>query len=331
MKNTAFYHCFQSFAPAEYQKERIFYRIQEDKEKELYRTRSAIRRFSVMTASIVLFVVLASSALAVSFGLHEKLIEFFNITGKQESLIGIAADTPIASVTDQGITVEVKQTIADPYGLYILYEITGPDTMEFTDDVDMYPIVITDDLQNESKLGAGVFSNRILEQKGNRRIALYHITTNSEYSTGTIKMEFPFIEMIRKNSSGEMVSSEIIEGNWVLQWDFQYENTSKSIQFDQLLNDKHNILRKVIISPMAVYIFIEGDDITGSVRPTLHFTDGRTISFDVNDIDNTSFMYMLVDYEEQIYENNLVCQFDEMIDPNNIADITIFDETFPVQ
>ena len=54
----------------------------------------------------------SGTALAVNFGLHEKLADLFQVNESNQTLVADAIDTPEAVYQKDGITITVKQTIA---------------------------------------------------------------------------------------------------------------------------------------------------------------------------------------------------------------------------
>ena len=91
--------------------------------------------FGLLLTAAVLLLCAALCGLASMFGLHEKWNAFFHAEGPQSSLLLPLTDEPEASVQKDGITVNVLQTITDTMGVYVLYEITVPDSVTLPDNI----------------------------------------------------------------------------------------------------------------------------------------------------------------------------------------------------
>ena len=79
-------------------------------------------------------VLLMACAFTVVTGLDQRLLDFLGGTPKEETLLSRAAVPVDASATDLGVTMEVKQVLADSYSVLFLVEFTAPEHVVLNQD-----------------------------------------------------------------------------------------------------------------------------------------------------------------------------------------------------
>ena len=89
--------------------------------------RRRLGRYPVVLAAVLVCLAVAGTALAVNLGLHEKLAAYFHLQSGESALLESAIENPVTTVSDQGISVTIRQTLANSSGLYVLYEVTTPE------------------------------------------------------------------------------------------------------------------------------------------------------------------------------------------------------------
>jgi len=332
--------CFDKIAPDHLQKQKMLTMILDSKKGEIVPTKRAAKRFSLAAAVAVLCVLTATTALAMSFGWHEKLIEYLNPSEKQMETLKGAVSAPDLTLTKNGVTITVKQTLADSFGVYVLYEMTVPENIEWNDDIKWeFSFLKVPTSKTDETFVGGVSGSEILEQTGNKRTALYHIQSTAPFENGEIKLNFA--DLGYYNVTGDPKASTppkiefvpLVEGEWELKWEFNYVDTSKTIEVDKPLsiNGSKDTITKIVISPMSVCAFVKGDDILMSgVRPTVNFKDGSRIAYDVNS-KGKSFGYYLIDEANMIYQNQLYYRFENIINVDDVQSMTIGDVTIPIE
>ena len=177
------------------------------------------RKFpGIVAAVLAVAVLLSGTALAISLGWHIKLIEYLNPSEEQMQTLDGAVSMPEATITQNGVTITVKQTLADAFGIYVLYEMTVPENVELDDNVRWNleildaPTIKTDEYITTSSGGA-----EILEQAGNKRTVLYHLNTTAELESGNIKLTLTDLTHYSKNDkTNSMEITPIVEGKWDL-------------------------------------------------------------------------------------------------------------------
>ena len=113
MNNQNLYHFFDSLSPSDEQKEKMLAEILKKGEKPMKRT---IKISMTAVAAVAICVLTSIAALAATFNWHEKLTAFLKPTPQQMEHLQGASARPQASVTNNGVTVNVLQTLTDRHG-----------------------------------------------------------------------------------------------------------------------------------------------------------------------------------------------------------------------
>lgn len=294
------------------------------------------RKFSaVVAAALAITILFSGTALAIGLGWHIKLMEYLKPSEEQLQTLDGAVNLPEASITHNSVTITVKQTLADAFGIYVLYEITVPNGIELDNSIGWRmevvdaPTVTTDDY-----ITAGSGGSEILEQTGNKRTVLYHLDTTAAFKDGNIKLMLKdLIRYTKNDATGSIEITPIVEGEWELEWKFTFVDISKTIDLDMPLsiNGSDNTITKIVISPMSFCTFVKGDSIAGSARPVINFKDGSQITYDDLENKNKSFGYYLIDEANMTYSNQLYYRFENIIKLNDVASIQIGDEVIPIE
>lgn len=325
--------CFNSVTPENTQKQKMLRMILDSKKGGIVPMKRAAKKISLAAAVIVLCVLTATTALAIGFGWNEKLIEYLNPSEKQMEALSGAVSTPEATLTKNGVTITVKQTLTDSFGIYVLYEMTVPEGIELNDGIRWeFDVLDVTTEKIDGDYGGAVIGSEILEQAGNKRTVLLHRDQTTPLKNGTAKLIFKNLEYIRRNGpTGPVEITPLVKGEWDLEWEFNYVDTSKTIEVNKpvSINESNDTITKVVISPMSVCAFVRGDDILGSARPVVNFKDGSKLAYD-KDSKNKSFSYYLVNENELIYENQLYYRLENIINVADVESITIGDVTIPI-
>ena len=218
----------------------------------------------------------------------------------------------------------------------------------------MRMLTISDSLEDDdSIMGIGVSSRKVLGIKDNViTLVQYHgingEITNNQKLTLTVKhskyveddnnsfglVKEPGLSFVEKS----VVTKKAVKGDFeiVVSWNFAYEDTGKSYMVNKKLdingvND--NILKAVDVSPISIWITVDGDDVLGALTPIVKFTDGTQLQYsNRTNPENTHAMFA----NNQIGDNSrgistLGYVFDEIKDIKTIVSITIGDQIIYVK
>ena len=339
--------------------EKVNNSINEDPaERRIFMRRKFIS--SALVAVIILSIA-SLTVLAATFGWHHKLIEFFNNpSAEQMELMEGAFDAPMVSGTDNGYTVNVLNTLADKHGIYVLYELVCPPNKEINSlNAETYlcdvlrGLTISDEQKTEDVYGAGISSQKIISVKDNVITLMYYngvtgeITPNQTITLTVTHNKYvddtdnTFIEgnkpTLQFNNSVRSVR-KAIKGDFdiVVSWKFKYDNIGKSFNLDRKLNlngVNDNVLKTVDVSPISIWITVEGDYVLGMLAPIVKFTDGTEFQYTGRDnFENTFSMfsnYQTGDNSKGV--STLGYVFDKITDIKTIESITMGDQIIYVK
>lgn len=317
--------CFNEIVPTAEQTERMLHAILENRNEERERGKSVRRKLPLVAAIVICLA--ATTALAFNFGIHERLMEYFNVDQEESALLKQAVDTPEASIRKNGVTITVQQTIMDDFGIYILYEMTVPDTIELSDDIGWLmalPLVTLEQPEHASALG----NNVILEQDAHRRVGLV-----SAYASSSPMIEGPvrlvFRDLGYHTESGDFVT--LIEGEWRLSWEITQNHSGRTYSPNQMIaiDGKQGTIEKVSISPISFHITTRGDHILYAPISIL-FKDGSHIAIDESSGKKSPGGY-LVDESNLLYEDHIYHRFYHAIDPDEAVAVIINDQVILLQ
>ncbi|SHI02951.1 protein of unknown function [Sporobacter termitidis DSM 10068] len=325
--------------PNQAQKQKMLKIILESR-KRIAPVKRTTKRFALIAAVIAVCVLTATTALAISLGWDEKLIEYLKPSEKQMETLSGAVGTPEATLTKNSVTITVKQTLADSYGIYVLYEMTVPKDMTLNDGVTWeFSHLDAPMVKPDKGYTFGTQSTEILEQTANKRTALIYLQRTAPSENGYLELEFlnlgyyPDIQPPTENVGTIRTKFvPLVEGKWDLKWEFNFADTSKTIEVNKPLsiNGSKDTVTRLVISPMSLCVLVRGDDIVGSARPVVNFKDGSQLTYDDVGLGNKSFGYYLIDEDNMIYENQLFYRFKSIINLEDVESVTIGDVTIPV-
>lgn len=335
MNKNDFVDCFDKITPSHAQKQKILQIVLDSRKGGTIPLKRTTKRLSLTAAIIAICVLTMTTALAIGLGWNEKLMEYLKPSEEQMETLNGAVNMPEATITQNGVTITVKQTLADSFGIYVLYEMTVPEGVELNDDIrwNLEVLNVPTEKTGESvTVGSG--GSEILEQSGNKRTVLYHIQMTAPFKNGDIILTLrDLTHYTRNGATGPIEITPVVKGEWELKWEFNFVDTSKVVEVNKPLsiNGSEDTITKIVISPMSVCAFIKGDDILMSgVRPTVNFKDGSQIAYDVNS-KGKSFGYYLIDEANMIYQNQLYYRFENIISMETVESITIGDVTIPIE
>lgn len=239
--------------------------------------------FGLLLTAAVLLLCAALCGLASMFGLHEKWNAFFHAEGPQSSLLLPLTDEPEASVQKDGITVNVLQTITDTMGVYVLYEITVPDSVTLPDNIAYVDqlLIPSFPLDAQDRLG-GSGGSEVLESSPHRVLVFsYTVENNSVPLDLPIRLYFPPTTTLRSQEGETLFTLWQAEDPVVLEWQCKPIDAVESWYPDTPVQNGDYRLTKVLLSPISLIFFLDGVPAPPNSEPvTLTFSDGTPLSLD---------------------------------------------------
>jgi len=140
----------------------------------------------------------------------------FHPTNAALELIPDSVQTPDASVTENGATLAIRQTIADRYLIYVLFDVTVPEDAGFDPDANTHHVRF--DIQTDQRGTKGCEELRLLESSDSRHtyLFIYFRVPNCVLMPGPATLSFVY-----PDSPTGMLS---------VTWDFSYADLSRTVR-----------------------------------------------------------------------------------------------------
>lgn len=267
---------------------------------------------------------------------EKPLMDYFEPTEEQMEDLSGAVNTPQAIAEKNGVTIEVKQTLADQKSLYILYEVTVPE--EFGLDKSAFNeqnkssekqwcnYTFEDTFFEFNTTGLSRTSNILLEQESNKMSILMIHDTGGRIENQEVMLTF---ENLLRFNHDTFQYEPILEEVWELKWYFDYEDTSKTITindefevYDKIgMQSKSIYITDIAISPISIFIeFAAEDKEIISTWVDINIQDGSSFNCGKNDINKTFGM-------DADGNGFMLFRFQNIVDISEIESITIGDGT----
>ena len=242
--------------------------------------RRGLRRFPLALAAVLVCLAVSGTALAVNFGLHEKLADLFQVNESNQTLVADAIDTPEAVYQKDGITITVKQTIADDSCIYAIYEVTVPEEITIPADADLTCGLVMPRLRlPEQSAGSGY--HEMPEQGPHPWVGLAVSETLSEPITDD-PVRLIFVDFGYDTADG--IHVPLAEDTIVLEWPLQKSNRTRSFDLNQTLiveGQQPGILKGLSLSPISLNLYTSHLHLdTDTLTLSLVFQDGTTVPVD---------------------------------------------------
>lgn len=232
--------------------------------KSAYSAKMHVRKktMRVLITAAVILSIAGITVIASNMVWHEKLIKYFNNPNEkqiQQSMIN--SKYPLISQTDNGITVNIIQTISDNHGLYILYEVKGINDISSEDTVSWKNQHLKVNYKDEDKkVGMGGYAyNKILDIGKDECTMLYVRSGTESLQKGEIS--FKLNTLRKKVISGDIAEFvNIADCSFNFAWYFEAENSEKVWDLRYDMNDGKNTLTKIELSPISAWLTIIGEE-----------------------------------------------------------------------
>lgn len=257
-----------------------------------------------------------------------------DISGEMKNLVG---DQPEASITKNGVTVEVQKSLMDDYSIFVLYDITIPETMTFTDEVEWE----SDQLSVGSQEGSNSTYPKIISQKGNKRTVLYRYHQYDAFTDRTVRFNlrnlgyYDYDNMTPYTDEfGQEVYNlpfiSMVEGEWNLEWTANKETSiSQEPNSQTTINGSIATLKRVTVSPMGIYVLLEGNGNYNDLAPVVQQKDGSSAPYDATSQGGSGHTdFSNPDAPKTYYQSRYY--FSSLIKPDDVESVTIGDLTVPM-
>ncbi|MCH5185741.1 MAG: DUF4179 domain-containing protein [Oscillospiraceae bacterium] len=291
----------------------------------------------LLIAACITVIFAAATALAVNyFYLDSAFGSKVGIADDKYEKIKSAVDTPMCSVTDNGVTVRVLQTLADSRTIYAVFEVIAREDVKLESwyEFERASLKPEDWRQNAEKYGAFELDVSVAEVSGNRMkcIAVAEGFTETLPSC-RLSLE---LENISRRISWEPGHewNTLIEGKWELSWDYDSEKNPEMkiypVNIPLCGADGSAAVTEITLSPISALFkirypareerLIDEASVTrkiiGYAAPAVKMKDGSIINWE------NAHTFESLGYDD---DNYVVVQyyirFNDVTDPDDIAGI----------
>ena len=302
------------------------------------RKRRPVRRTVLAMAAVFAIFIGTASATGVLKSLTEIFSPVLGSSEKQIELMGVMGQAIGASDTNNGVTITADGIIGDKYNACIVYSISwdGEDTIPLSDDweenPDTYLMFEFDDVDLRDTQGASFGTSWFIDNDPTDNEIQYcrTISGDTELLLGKVTATFKNLQYV---STDRTESNTVFEGNWKLQFDANYEDSSVPLDSGKVFPYKgmNVTISNAIISPIGIHIETKVDtpswdsEDLNNIPIKLIKTDGTVL-----DLTETCGYYCWTsdDHTEVIMGRGGT--FDEIIPLDEIKSVIIGNVTYTV-
>ena len=234
------------------------------------------------------------------------------------TLVADAIDTPEAVYQKDGITITVKQTIADDTSIYAIYEVTVPEDITIPETAEPAAGVLLPQLESSEESGhqnAGGGYHEILKKGPHHWTALVTSEGNSAPLADT-PIRLVFLQFGYDTAEGSHVALE--QEPIVLEWNLSKSTQAITVTPDQTVTVGNHTgkIETVSLSPISFTAFLSGT-IPETPSLKLILRDGtectpKNLAQDVKAL-----------YTDDGQRSSFFWRFEEIIDPSDVEKIVV--------
>ena len=187
----------------------------------------------ILVASLLTIGTVAVASEYFDSSLDNRFLNFLSIDKNDTYLDGASEDLNI-SVVNNGVTVNVTQTLGDKHSLYILMDVIIPDNIELPKDSPYY--FYGSHVQLSKNTGYGWYLEKLETEDSNPNKHSYLLAFNASenLSGSTITLDLKDFGYYDENDNFNYLA----KGNWLLSWKLNYTDISKTYHINKLIFDK---------------------------------------------------------------------------------------------
>ncbi len=241
----------------------------------------------LIAAAIIVFGGITANAAGL-FKWNDKIAEKFNANEEQQNnlIVNSIAEQKKASVTNNGLTINLIQTFQDKNQIYIALEVTSPKDITLSDAnlFEYNDVQLTGGWHNGS---FGFIEHANGEKFTNKRIyeCWFLKDSNTNIDGKTITLLFKNLQAQADDKKTDM--HIVLEGEWKLSWTMDYKDSTKvfDLNSNYKLSDKDIYIYKAEISPLSMTIYYKSTDATKKLKKIATGDTDEAKSFDFKDWD----------------------------------------------
>lgn len=221
-----------------------------------------VMRAMLIAACVTALLAVTTALAAYYLELEKPLGDMLGVTEENFSEIENAVDTPVCSVTDNGVTVNVLQTLADSRTVYAVFEVVAPEGTELQQwyEFERYHFEPSDSWTHPEKYSSFAMDVSVVEADGNR---MKCIATAEGFASELPDCEWSLtLENISEHVSYEPEHewNNIIEGKWQLTWNYSSEKNPDmrelSVNIPMECEERNITVTDITLSPLSAQFVV---------------------------------------------------------------------------
>ncbi|MGM9579534.1 MAG: hypothetical protein ACI3VS_09145 [Evtepia sp.] len=280
-----------------------------------------------LAAAIALICLATTAAAAVTVGLHPAILDYFGVGQGQETLVEPGADSLACTVTENGVTLSVLQTMADTYSAYVLFEVMVPQNLPLPEGEECRPGMVFFDpaLTPGQGIQGGVSGSDILEREGDRLLILTYFVSDTPIARGPVSLQMR--DLVYGEGEQEIV---LLAGTWRLEWELTAIDPGITLSPEKPIElaGWSPVVTEINLSPFSLHIYSENSALP-HVPIALEFQDGSRLEVDVEDYGHIRSGGHREDASGERFVYDFYYRFYDVIDPAQVTAVVIGETVIP--
>ena len=297
------------------------------------REKTMKRRFPVALVAVIAILAVTAAAAAV-IEWNAKLADRFGADEQQQNQLVTegAVATVDQTVTENGLTVTVLQTLGDKNGVYLLFDVKAPEGIALTDTNGFESTDVSIEGTSRRVSWSGGFLSNTDESgsasgKANERYYELWLSNVGQEDWKGKKITVSFANL--QADKGKLDLYTITEGEWTLSWTLSYSDQMQTFDINKTYNiNGHEVMVKSIeLSPLSMTLNLGGDGLKQLIDDSDLNQCGCLYKYSLTMQDGTTLSLMGPGSENwtDTSHTRTIC-FDKVLDADRVTGLTL---TFP--
>lgn len=324
---------FDRTRPSPEQKEAMLSRLLEPERKVV--PMKKLKKLTVIGIAAALMVI--SCAAAVVTGLDQRLADYFGASPGQSELLAKGV-VPVGErhTYDNGWTVEIVQLAADRYSLVALVQVTAPEGVRLDGDcyMDLHSKIVPKEGGGVGSYVCGSIQLSDEDPEDNRLAFLWHRGPTSFSEGGAQGIPGHSVTLspqILRQGFGNL-RVDFPKDEWSVTVELPAEDSGAAYVSHQTVTagGKTAVVDEIYVSPVSVAYHMTGDTAEALSSPAFSDWKGRTAVYMADGSVTAAKEVVSINCNLKDGSGMFVFRLEEMIDPAQVAGVTILGQDLPL-
>lgn len=228
------------------------------------------------------------------------------------------------TVSHNNLDLTIRQTLGDNHSLYIILDVITPKDIKIPENAYFMNSSI-----NLDKFSGGGWGFEDLENDNsanNKKSYIIDFNSKDKLTNNKITLSF---EDFGYYSEKQNKFITLVEGNWILSWDLNYNNTAKTFKVNHFVKENYykSLITSISISPISIYVNLLGDQYDNFIISSITMKDGTIHNGYMPNLSNKKCIFRSGGGGSSFLKSYVSGNFNKIIDVNEIESVTIGKET----